>query len=250
MSEPLSARRPALRMPRPDKSARPLDMANPCLHGRKRRCGRPTSHDTEELDQYLLEIAAGLFVQHGYAGTSIDQIARKASASKQTLYRRYPSKEALFVAVIMDLTGSLLQAMAEISLKDPLEELRKISRMKLEFTLRPEALGIYRILISDGHRHPSLLRQVVEAIGEPFHNAFIRLLRAAEQQGQIEPGHADDTTAHLLTGMITGWPKDNCLCGETTLETSEERQAYFEHAWAFFLRAVGGKPRSPEPQPA
>ncbi|MBO1323571.1 TetR/AcrR family transcriptional regulator [Acetobacter sp. TBRC 12305] len=236
-------------MTRPDKSARPLDMANPCLHGRKRRCGRPTSHDTEELDQYLLEIAAGLFVQHGYAGTSIDQIARKASASKQTLYRRYPSKEALFVAVIMDLTSSLLQAMADISLKDPLEELRQISFLKLEFSLRPEALGIYRILISDGHRHPSLLRQVVEAIGEPFHNAFIRLLRAAEEQGQIEPGHADDTTARLLTGMITGWPKDNSLFGEETLETCADRVAYFDRAWSFFLRAVGGKPRTADTPP-
>lgn len=62
-------------------------------------------------------MAASLFVEHGYAGTSVDQIARKAAASKQTLYRRYPSKEELFKAVITNLSASLLRRIAETPLK-------------------------------------------------------------------------------------------------------------------------------------
>lgn len=233
-----------------DATRRPtrlLDILNPCLKGRKRRCGRPTAHDTEELDQYLLEIAAGLFAQHGYAATSIDQIARKASASKQTIYRRYPSKEALFIAVLSDLTGTVLQAMAATPLKDPLEELRHISTLLLDLTLRPDSLGTYRILIADGHRYPSLLRQAVEAIGQPFHESIVRLLKAAESKGQIEPGNADDTAAHLLTGLITGWPLEDSLFGLDPLKSTAEREAYFNRAWTFFLRAVGGRHGLPAP---
>ncbi|QEO16713.1 TetR/AcrR family transcriptional regulator [Acetobacter vaccinii] len=242
MSPQYSSRATLSSMPRTTQT---LDMTNPCLDGRKRRCGRPSTHDTEELDQYLLEIAAGLFSQHGYAGTSIDQIARKASASKQTLYRRYPSKEALFIAVIMNLTRCLRQAMEETTLHDPLEELRYISRLLLELTLSPQSLGTYRILIADGHRHPSLLRQAITSIGEPFHRAFLKLLTAAEARGQIAPGNADDTTAHLLTGMITGWPLEDSLFGLSPLKTKQEQDDFFDRAWSFFLRAVGGSPHQP-----
>lgn len=251
MSEPPAPRSPKGYLSKAlTLATRPLDMANPCLQGRKRRCGRPTTDVTEDLDQYLLEIAAGLFVQHGYAGTSIDQIARKACASKQTLYRRYPSKEALFIAVVTNLTGSVLRAMEQTPLTNPLEELRHISRLMLDLTLRPDALGTYRILIADGHRHPSLQKQAVAAIGQPFHNNFVRLLKAAEQKGQINPGYATDTTARLLTGMVTGWPMEDSLFGQAPLQTEAEREAFFSEAWSFFLNAVGGRQPTAAAPPA
>lgn len=228
-------------MPKPERTTAPLDMANPCLEGKKRRCGRPTPHDTEQLDQYLLEIAAGLFVQYGYAGTSVDQIARKASASKQTLYRRYPSKEELFKAVITNLTASVLRTIEETPLHNPLQELRYVMGLLLDLILQPESLGTYRILISDAYRYPSLIAHATNTIGMPIHNCVVRLLKAAEDAGQIEPGNADDTTANLLCGLITGQPLEDALFGLKPLECCVERLEYFERGWALFLRAVGGK---------
>lgn len=218
-----------------------LDMANPCLEGKKRRCGRPTPHDTEQLDLYLLEVAAGLFVQHGYAGTSVDQIARKASASKQTLYRRYSSKEDLFKAVITNLTASVLRTMNETPLKDPLAELEHVMRLLLDLTLQPDALGTYRILISDAYRYPSLMEHATNTIGEPIHRSVVRLLMAAEAMGQIEPGHADSTTANLLAGLITGWPLEDALFGQKPLACCQERRDFFDRGWALFLRGIGAR---------
>lgn len=237
-------------MPRPERTTAHLDMANPCLEGKKRRCGRPTPHDTEQLDQYLLEIAAGLFVQHGYAGTSVDQIARKASASKQTLYRRYSSKEELFKAVITNLTASVLRTIEETPLHNPLQELRHVMCLLLDLTLQPEALGTYRILISDAYRYPSLIAHATSTIGAPIHNCVVRLLKAAEAAGQIEPGNADNTTANLLCGLITGQPLEDALFGLKPLECCVERHAYFERGWTLFLRAVGGKQDMCAPTPA
>nr|WP_298795840.1 TetR/AcrR family transcriptional regulator [uncultured Acetobacter sp.] len=219
-----------------------MDMAHPCLEGKKRRCGRPTPSATEQLDQHLLEVAASLFVEHGYAGTSVDQIARKASASKQTLYRRYPSKEALFKAVITNLTASLLRTMAEAPLKDPLLELKHVSRLMLDFVVRPDALGTYRILIADAYRYPSLITHAIENISEPFHASFERLLKAAQNAGEIEAGHDNATTAHLWSGLLTGWPMKESLFGLKPLEDKAARDAFFEHAWALFLRGMGAKP--------
>lgn len=225
-------------MTKPD-AANPMDMAHPCLLGKKRRCGRPTPSGAEQLDQHLLEVAASLFVEHGYAGTSIDQIARKASASKQTLYRRYPSKEALFAAVITNLSASLLRTMAETPLKDPLKEMEHVSRLMLDFIVQPDALGTYRILIADGYRYPGLMTHAIENINTPFHANFLRLLEAAEKAGQIEPGHANPTTVCLWTGLLTGWPMKQSLFGLTPLKDKTEREAFFERAWTLFLRGVG-----------
>src|SRR5215468_4334398 len=45
--------------------------------------------------------AIGPFLQHGYAGTGIDDIAAAARISKQTLYKHFAGKEELFLSIIM-----------------------------------------------------------------------------------------------------------------------------------------------------
>lgn len=48
-----------------------------------------------EREVEILHIAFDLFVQHGFQGLSMAAVAARASASKATLYRRWPSKGAL-----------------------------------------------------------------------------------------------------------------------------------------------------------
>lgn len=64
-----------------------------------------TSPDThqrrkEARPAELLAAALDLFVERGYAGTKLDNVAAKAGVSKGTLYLYFDSKEALFKAVI------------------------------------------------------------------------------------------------------------------------------------------------------
>ncbi|OWV74008.1 TetR family transcriptional regulator [Rhizobium sp. R339] len=50
----------------------------------------------------ILEAAAEVFCNQGFAGASIDEIAAKACVSRQTIYNHYREKETLFVAVVED----------------------------------------------------------------------------------------------------------------------------------------------------
>lgn len=111
----------------------------------------------------------------------------------------------------------------------------------LDFAVQTDVLGTYRILIADGYRYPSLLNHAVENINKPFQASFLRLLEAAQSAGQIEAGHADNTTAHLWTGMLTGWLVRQNLLGQVALDTKAERDAFFERAWTLFIRCVGAK---------
>jgi len=53
----------------------------------------------------ILDAAARLVERDGYGATSIEAVAREAGSGKQTIYRWWPSKAALFVEVYGDLVS-------------------------------------------------------------------------------------------------------------------------------------------------
>src|SRR6266568_5177680 len=59
----------------------------------------------QQTREQIRAAAYRLFLQHGYMSTSTDAILAEAGiSSKETLYRHYASKEALFVDVLSHLT--------------------------------------------------------------------------------------------------------------------------------------------------
>src|SRR6516162_217141 len=71
--------------------------------GRRRtvRIGRPPRELAGEVETRILDAARRVFLERGLAGASMDEIAGLARAGKPTIYARFPSKEALFTAVVM-----------------------------------------------------------------------------------------------------------------------------------------------------
>jgi AcrR family transcriptional regulator len=53
-----------------------------------------------ERRQLILESAARLFGEHGYAGTTLDEIAKESNVTKPILYRHFASKKALYLALL------------------------------------------------------------------------------------------------------------------------------------------------------
>lgn len=52
----------------------------------------------------LMKKAEELFLKYGYKAVSMDQIARETGISKMTIYKKYPSKDDLFVGVLVNMT--------------------------------------------------------------------------------------------------------------------------------------------------
>src|SRR5689334_6638391 len=61
--------------------------------------GRLSAEDAAALPDRLLDAAFELFSAQGYAGTSMEEIAKKAGASTKTLYGRYAGKAELLKGV-------------------------------------------------------------------------------------------------------------------------------------------------------
>lgn len=70
--------------------------------------------DATSTRDRLLDAAAGVFLEHGYAKASMDQVRQAAGVSNGSLYHHFPTKaelaDALYVQTLHDFHGALLAA--------------------------------------------------------------------------------------------------------------------------------------------
>jgi AcrR family transcriptional regulator len=75
--------------------------------------------DAERNRRHVLEVAQQVFAREGLA-VPIDEIARRAGLGVGTLYRHFPTKEALFAAIVVDRIDQIAeQARAVVDAEDP-----------------------------------------------------------------------------------------------------------------------------------
>jgi AcrR family transcriptional regulator len=68
---------------------------------------RPLRRDAEQNRQRVLDAAADVFAEHGLEA-SVEEIARSAGVGMGTLYRRFPTKDALISALVHDALTAML----------------------------------------------------------------------------------------------------------------------------------------------
>ncbi len=107
------------------------------------RCGRPPRELKGRVDERILDAAGKVFLERGFSGATVDEIAEVAGAGKPTIYARFPGKEALFTAVMERLVrrNTSLEAIpcAGASIEDRLEAL---AAEILRRVLIPETIGL------------------------------------------------------------------------------------------------------------
>lgn len=84
---------------------------------------------------HIVECAAELFADWGYAGASISDIAAAAGISKPALYHHFTGKDELFTEIVVSvLSGMLENARAAIAgTQDPAERLRVFMRAHADY---------------------------------------------------------------------------------------------------------------------
>jgi TetR/AcrR family transcriptional repressor of mexJK operon len=128
------------------------------------RAGRPNRDPVAAIDGRLLDTATPLFLDLGYAATSMEAVAAAASVSKRTLYKRHPDKTHPLSAVIAALVTDWLPNFTE-SLERPILKvaLYEAACHMLAVALEPEALALHRLLVAETGHFPELGRAAQEA---------------------------------------------------------------------------------------
>ncbi|MFJ8463973.1 TetR/AcrR family transcriptional regulator [Streptomyces swartbergensis] len=95
--------------------------------------GRRPRADAQRNRAALLEAAQRHFLKHG-VGTSLEAVAKDAGVGPGTLYRHFPTREALLAAVLQTRSEELVARQADIGqLSDPAEALRQWLRAMEEY---------------------------------------------------------------------------------------------------------------------
>jgi AcrR family transcriptional regulator len=131
--------------------------AGPKQHGAGARRGRPRAAEAGAVEARILTAASALFLEQGFARTSLDQIAERAQAGKATLYARYRSKEALLMAVVRRSVEHVIGSTTPIDPAAPLEtRLATVAASIVRETLRPEVVALMRVIVAEAAHLPAL----------------------------------------------------------------------------------------------
>ena len=130
----------------------------------------------------LLAAALDLFVEKGYAGTRLEDVAARAGVSKGTLYLYFENKEELFKAVVREnIVTQLAEAAQEAQHYDgPSETLLQnlITAWWKDFG-GTQAGALTKLLMAESGNFPEIARFFLEEVIEPWH----RLLGSVVERG-------------------------------------------------------------------
>jgi TetR/AcrR family transcriptional regulator, mexJK operon transcriptional repressor len=190
----------------------------------------------------LLDIATEVFMEHGFEGASTNEIAKRANCSKTTLYCRFPTKQALFIAVLERRMEVMFKEL-ESALPDdaPLEQtLMEFGSRVLRIALSDEKIHLQRVINMEAERFPELAVRYFELGPDRGQERLSRYLR-----GQIKRGRLINEDPHLmaehLISLITGGPVTCRILGQRNFSGPNDQRKRLRAALRVFLRAYSVK---------
>lgn len=155
----------------------------------------------------ILEAAKCMFLEHGFEGAGMDQIAARAGVSKLTVYNHFGDKEALFIAAVEhyceeQVPPALFTPVPEQPLR---ERLLDIARALYALMSSPEAVAGFRLMCTLANRDPSLPEKFWNAGAGHLQEGFADLLDRRTAAGELsvdDPVRAAAQFFALLRGDI------------------------------------------------
>lgn len=138
--------------------------------------------------QSILAIARDVFLREGFAAASMSAIAAKVGGSKGTLYNYFPSKEALFVAVVQHQCAQDQAELWDMDLEtdNVAETLTLLGRRMLRLMLSEEVLAIHRMVVAECIRFPEIGEALYDAGPRQGKVPLIRYLTRCIEKGLLK----------------------------------------------------------------
>ncbi|MGE4278308.1 MAG: TetR/AcrR family transcriptional regulator [Magnetospirillum sp.] len=146
----------------------------------------------------ILAAAAQLVAENGYAPVTVEAIAARAGVGKQTIYRWWDSKAALYVEVY-----SQMVVVADVpAATDPRDHVHTILRQVFDLYATTPAAAILAGLIADAQRDATARHALVHGLIGGRGPVLIQPLRQACQAGVLPPPFDPDWAAEMAVALI------------------------------------------------
>ncbi|SFA76261.1 transcriptional regulator, TetR family [Amycolatopsis marina] len=165
----------------------------------RRRPGRPRKLPPEELRELVLSAARTEFAAHGQRSATIEQIARAAGVSRQSVYETFGDRSALFAAVVAEVEELAVEWMGAQALGNDEPDLRMWARANFgaifDFVEEyPDALPVLQEAERGGD--PAMTRVRSQLAG-----LYTEASRKRWAEHGIDPGRTDTALAAMYIAM-------------------------------------------------
>ncbi|MFL6084476.1 MAG: TetR/AcrR family transcriptional regulator [Mycobacterium sp.] len=168
--------------------------------------------------QTILSAGRGLFLNNGYQGTSVDQIAASAEVSKQTVYKHFGDKHELLLTIVNDALDStvtpFLGRIATLGETADLEaDLIALAADYLRAVLQEPVVQLRRLVVGEANRVPELAQRYYEQAPARTLAAFADCFDRLHDRGMLHVPESSLAAEHFAF-LIVGRCIDQALfCG-------------------------------------
>lgn len=199
----------------------------------------------EERRKAIVEAAMPLFARNGFAGTTTKEIARAAGVSEALLFQHFPSKAALYQAIVArGCEGD--PELEQLTLLPPCTAtLVRMTRLMLaHFVLGAlgdpeEREAQHRLMVNSLLEDGAYARLVFAWVTEQVGPLFRASMAAAADAGDLRPGVGYSANAFWFAEHVAAMIAYSRLPGEPAVPYEGSIEAVLEDALRFILRGLG-----------
>jgi TetR/AcrR family transcriptional repressor of mexJK operon len=192
----------------------------------------------------ILDAATKVFLEKGYPGTSMEEIATLAEVSKQTVYKHFADKERLFSEIVTvtvnDAADRVHAEVRDLAESTNMERaLRELARRQLRLVMQPQVLKLRRLVIAEASRFPKLGRAFYERGPARTIAALTTAFKRLAARGLLTLDDPQLAAAHF-NWLVMSIPLNRAmLLGDDTTPSTRDLHHYADAGVRAFLSAYG-----------
>ena len=191
----------------------------------------------------IVSAATDLFLTFGYAATTMEQVADRASVSKPTVYRFFADKEALFSEVVFEALDRFgtpfrasLQKLAESTNVE--RDLYRVARDYIGLVTQPSLIGLRRLVIGASAQLPHIAAAYYQRAPEQTLRALAEAVSRLSGRGELRVENPSVAAAHFAM-LVIGQALDKSLFWPDQPFTATQLREQARTGVAAFLLAYG-----------
>jgi AcrR family transcriptional regulator len=195
---------------------------------------KPTTSEKPGMRQRLIEAARAEFSEKGIECATTRVIAERADCNEVTLFRHFESKQKLLAAVVQGTSeefSNLCECHGDFS-GDLRVDLERFARVYNESLERCE--GMARALIGEGRRRPTLCKELIGDVLEPFHRSIACYLDGRKKDGVVRMSLDTMAFAEIFTSTLMGG-----LLRRTSGLSGLDRDRWIREAVGILMSGIG-----------
>lgn len=192
----------------------------------------------------ILNAAIKVFLRGGYLGANMDEIAALSEVSKQTIYKHFSSKEALFVEIVTSMTdaasATVHNEIPEVAEgQDIAGFLQMYAHRQLTVVLTPRLMQLRRLVIGEVSRFPELAKVLYERGPQRAITALAKTFERLAARGLLAIDDPLIAASHFNWLVMSEPLNKAMLLGDEAIPTPPALRRHAAEAVRVFLAAYG-----------